>query len=145
MDQQALKNINTTTLAFMGDAVYEARVREHLIERGLAHADRLHRAATEYVRADAQAKIIKALFDELTSEEQILVKRARNRKSVTKPKNADPVDYKWATAFEALVGWLYFKGGQDVNAARCRWVMNRAIEVIENERHMTSSGSRREL
>ena len=75
--------------------------------------------------ASAQADIIKRLFDELTEEEQKLVKRARNRKTATKAKNADPVTYKWATAFEALIGYLYLAGDDE----RLEQLMKKAIEI----------------
>ena len=127
METAELKNINTTALAYMGDAVYEQAVREHIIGKGLYHANNLHGMAIKYVRAQAQAKVIKTMFDELTEAEQNLVKRARNRKYGTKAKNADPVTYKWATAFEALVGYLYLAGETE----RLQWVMTTAIEIIE--------------
>lgn len=66
------------------------------------------------------------MFDELTEQEQALVKRARNRKYSSKAKNADPVTYKWATAFEALVGYLYLADDTE----RLNWVLNRAIEIV---------------
>ena len=81
------------------------------------------------LRASAQAKIIKTIFDELDEKEQALVKRARNRKSATKAKNADPVTYKWATAFEALTGYLYLTENQD----RLSWLMERAIGIVKDE------------
>ena len=110
----------------MGDAVYEQAVREHIIRKGSYHVNNMHRLATEYVKAPAQARIIKGLFDELTEPEQRLVKRARNRKYATKAKNADPVTYKWATAFEALVGYLYLAE----DSKRLEWVLSKAIDII---------------
>jgi ribonuclease-3 family protein len=101
---------NTSMLAFIGDAAYELRVRLHVAAAGPVSAERLHREATRYVRASAQARVIKALFDSLSEEERQLVKRARNKRVATKPKNADPVDYKWATAFEALLGYYCLTG-----------------------------------
>ena len=95
MRAENLKNINTTVLAYMGDAVYEQAVREHVIKTGI--------------------------YD----EEQKLVKRARNRKTATKAKNADPVTYKWATAFEALIGYLYLAGDDE----RLEQLMKKAIEI----------------
>ena len=85
----------------------------------------LHNLATRYVKASAQAKIIKSIFDELSEEEQALVKRARNRKYHTKAKNADPVTYKWATAFEALVGYLYLAEDQE----RLEQIIDRALSL----------------
>ena len=115
MDQKEINALNTTTLAFLGDAVYEVYVRRHVMQKNPQNTDDLHRRAVGFVRAEAQGAFIKkaaARSSEedgflLTPEELSLVKRARNRRSATKPKNADPVVYKWATAFEALIGYLY--------------------------------------
>lgn len=122
--------INTTALAYIGDAVYEIYARKYVLARYPQNVDALHRKAITLVCADGQALAIKTLMKTaeqeterpqeagasafvLTEEEQALVKRARNRKSATKAKNADPVTYKWATAFEALVGHLYLSDQQE--------------------------------
>jgi ribonuclease-3 family protein len=119
---------NTAMLAWIGDAAYELRVRTYLTKSGRAvHADALHHAAVRYVRADAQAMVVKEIFDTLPAEEQDLVKRARNRKISTKPKNADPVTYKWATAFEALVGYYCLTGAED----KADEITQRAIAIID--------------
>ena len=110
MERTRLLYMNTTALAFLGDAVFETYVRNHLVQTMKADADKLHRAAVKYVRAEAQAQAMKQLIPSLSEEELNLVKRARNKKISTKPKNADPVLYKWATAFEALIGYLYLSG-----------------------------------
>lgn len=115
--------LNTTTLAYMGDAVYETYVRAHLLDKGLIDANRLHGAAVAYVRADAQAAAVRAMLSELPEAEQALVRRARNRKSGSRPKSTDPVTYKWATAFEALVGYLFLTGDRE----RMEEVIRRAI------------------
>ena len=122
MKQLNPRQINTTALAYIGDAVYEIYVREHVLAASGeasassgkqkafgAHVDALHRRAIRYVRAEGQAKAIKAMLAEgfLTAEEEALVKRARNHKSASKPKNADAMDYKYATAFEALIGFWH--------------------------------------
>lgn len=125
MKIQDLRTVNTTALAYMGDAVYEQAVREHILKRGSYNVNALHNLATRYVKASAQAKIIKSIFDELSEEEQALVKRARNRKYHTKAKNADPVTYKWATAFEALVGYLYLAEDQE----RLEQIIDRALSI----------------
>lgn len=119
---KAIYNANTTNLAYIGDAVYEVFVRERLLASGVSNAKALQRASIGYVSAPAQAQAIRAMFDTLDEEEQALVKRARNRRSATRPKNADPVDYKWATAFEALVGYLHLADEK----ARLAEVMERA-------------------
>ncbi|MDR2296325.1 MAG: ribonuclease III [Clostridiales Family XIII bacterium] len=101
---------NTSMLAFVGDAAYTLRVRLRVSACGTLRSERLHRDATRYVCASAQARAMRALFDALPEAEQRLVKRARNKRSATRPKNADPLDYKWATAFEALLGHYCLTG-----------------------------------
>jgi ribonuclease-3 family protein len=127
MEKQDVAYMNTTVLAFLGDSVYETFVRSHVIGKGQVNADLLHRAAVRFVRADAQAFALKAMMDELSEEEQGLVKRARNKKISTKPKNADPIVYKWATAFEALIGFLYLSEDH----SRMEEIIHRAIDSIE--------------
>lgn len=127
MKNQHIAYMNTTVLAFLGDSVYETFIRRHVMEKGQVNADLLHRAAVRFVRADAQAYALKLMMEGLTQEEQSLVKRARNKKISTKPKNADPVVYKWATAFEALIGFLYLSE----NHARMQELMIEAVKLIE--------------
>ena len=92
MEKQNYEFMNTTALAFIGDSVYEVYIRKHVMGKGQVNADVLHREAVRFVRAEAQAGALKLLMDELPEAELNLVKRARNKKSATKPKNADPVD-----------------------------------------------------
>lgn len=128
--EQNTEYMNTTVLAYMGDAVYEVYIRKMVIETGQLHADRLHHSAVRYVCADGQAKAVKAMFEELTETEQRLVKRARNKKITSKPKNADPKIYKWATAHEALIGYLYLSGQNE----RMEQLLKRTVELIETVR-----------
>jgi len=93
-------------LAYIGDSVYELLVRTYLLNKGLVVKE-LHKATIKYVKAKSQAKIIHALEDSLTDHEQTLVKKGRNAKTNTVPKNADMIDYKYATGLEALFGYLY--------------------------------------
>ena len=127
METAKLKAFNTEALAYMGDAVYEQAVRQRLIEQGHSRVDLLHKTAVHYVRAEAQADIIKSIFDELDEEEQALVKRARNHRFHSKAKHADPITYKWATAFEALLGLLDLTGSKE----RLQETAARAFEMIE--------------
>ena len=104
------KNENTIALAFVGDAVYELFIREHLFEKiSKQRPDQMHKSSVKFVKAAAQCASIKKLIEDefLTEDELALVKRARNHKVATKAKNATVVEYKWATAFEALLGYLY--------------------------------------
>jgi ribonuclease III family protein len=121
--------INTTALAYIGDGVYEIFVRKMMVSRGWAAADHLHRETVKYVRAESQAYAVKKINDMLTPEEQDLIRRARNRKSVTKPKNADPISYKLATALEALIGYLFLTDKNE----RIDEIMKRVVDEIDRK------------
>ena len=134
-----IKQINTTALAYMGDAVYEVYIRQHVMETGHVHVDRLHAMAVPFVKAEGQANAIKYLMDNfLNEEEQALTRRARNHKVATKAKNATVMDYKWATAFEALLGYLHLKGDKE----RLDAVVKEAIKYIEENTPVRSRGSK---
>ncbi|MBQ4649174.1 MAG: ribonuclease III [Firmicutes bacterium] len=125
------KDINTTALAYIGDAVYEIYARKHVLEAGIPNVDMLHKYAVHFVCADGQAKALKALMtDFLTEEEVSLAKRARNHKTSSKARSADPVTYKLATAFEALIGWLHLDGQNE----RMEEIIYKAFEIIEGGR-----------
>lgn len=128
MTEKELRNLNTAVLAFMGDAVYGQAVRERMILDGNSRVDRLHRESTRYVSAPAQARVIKGIYDDLTDEEKALVKRARNHRYHSTAKNSDPMTYKWASAFEALIGYLHLGGDNE----RLEWVLARSFEIIES-------------
>ena len=122
------KNYNSIALAFMGDAVYERFIRERILRSGKTGADKMHRAAVRYVKAAAQELSLREMLDDLTEDEQVVVHRARNHKITSKPKNADPLTYKMATAFEALLGYLYLSGQSE----RLTELMERAAQTVEN-------------
>lgn len=94
------------TLAYLGDCVYELYVRSHLLEKGNAPIHTLHKRATKYVNASAQAEFFCKIEDKLTEKEKEIYRRGRNAKS-RPPKNANMTDYKMATGLEALLGYLY--------------------------------------
>ena len=126
------KDCGSLTLAFLGDAVYELFIRERVIGRGSSpKVDILNRESTRYVNAGAQARAIKAMIDGgfLSEEEVSVAKRARNHRASTKAKNADPVDYKWATALEALIGWLKLNGQEN----RMTEIMEEAARITETQ------------
>jgi ribonuclease-3 family protein len=114
-------------LAFMGDAVFDLFIRERLIlmKKGTSH--KLHIYSTDYVKAASQAKISKAIMDEFTEDEAYIFRRGRNTKSTTVPKNADIQDYKYATALEAVLGFLYLTGQTE----RLHFILEKAAAVIE--------------
>lgn len=107
------KLMNPLALAYIGDSVYEVYVRQFLLARGEIKPHLLHRAATRFVSAKAQAEQLQLLLEQLTEEEQNIIRRGRNAKPGTLPKNANPADYHKATAFEALIGFLYLSGKAD--------------------------------
>jgi len=122
------KDINTTALAYIGDAVYEIYARKHVLEAGIPNVDMLHKYAVHFVCAEGQAKALKALMtDFLTEEEVSLAKRARNHKTASKARSAGPVTYKLATAFEALIGYLHLSGQEQ----RMEEIIAKAFEIIE--------------
>lgn len=100
--------LNPLVLAYMGDAVFEMAVRQYVVSRPNHRPNHLHRESVKFVSAKAQARALLALADVLTPEEADVVKRGRNAKSGTVPKNADVLDYRHSTAFECLIGYLYY-------------------------------------
>lgn len=124
--------MNALALAYMGDAVYEQAVREHLLRSGRAKPNILHRQATTFVSAKAQAVVLKKMTEEafLTEAELAVMRRGRNAKSGSVPKNTDVQTYNFSTAFEAVLGWLYLKGEQE----RVGEILTYAIDAIEELR-----------
>ena len=93
--------------AYVGDCVYELFIRTKLVNESKMNAHKLHVEAIKYVKAKAQAELLTKIYDELTEEEQNIVRRGRNAENHHLPKNANATDYMYATAFEALIGYLY--------------------------------------
>ena len=123
--------MNSVTQAFLGDAFFELIVRRRLVERGGSWpADKLHFAAVHYVSASSQAKAMYALIEKgiLTEEETEVVRKARNRKPKTVPKHTAPLDYKHASAFEALLGYHYIGGRTD----RAEMLSDLAMMIIDD-------------
>ena len=94
-------------LAYVGDAVYEIMIRTKVVNGGSVQVNKLHKHSAALVKAETQAKMLTALLEELTEEEIAVYKRGRNAKSYTMAKNATMKDYRMATGFEALIGYLY--------------------------------------
>lgn len=103
-----IKEINSLVLAYLGDTIYEDYVREYLIKKGIANVNDLQTESIKYSSAKAQSAIVKELINNgfFTDEELSIIKRARNHKGGSHPKNCDIVTYKYATGFEALIGYL---------------------------------------
>lgn len=108
--QRDVRAYSPLTLAYIGDAVYEVIIRTVVVERANRPASALHHITVKYVSAGAQSKIIQALMEELTEEEQAVYRRGKNSKPHTTAKNASLADYMKATGFETLIGYLYLTG-----------------------------------
>lgn len=111
--EQDVRAYSPLTLAYIGDAVYELVIRSVVVERANRSANDLHKMSVRYVKAEAQAKMIEALLEVLSEDELAVYKRGRNAKSYTMAKNASMSDYRKATGFEALMGFLYLSGQTD--------------------------------
>lgn len=98
------------TLAYIGDGIYEIVVRTVIVDEANRQVNKIHKVASNLVKAETQAKMIHLIMDDLTEEEVRIYKRGRNAKAVTRAKNASMSDYRTATGFEALMGWLYLTG-----------------------------------
>jgi len=121
------ENLPGLVLAYVGDAVYELYIRSYLVNKGITRVNELHREAVRYVKATTQSRILHELDGELQPGEKAIVKRGRNAKSGRAPKNTQVIDYRYSTAFEALIGYLQIKGDQQ----RLSYIIDRAIEIAE--------------
>lgn len=116
-------------LAYIGDAVYEVFIRTLLISGGNAPVHKLHKRSIELVKAKAQSDVIHRILEHLLPEEQDIVRRGRNAKSGTIPKNADVTEYKYATGFESLIGYLYLQR----DYARLIQILRMSVDDYKNQ------------
>ena len=123
--KEEAKRLNPLQLALIGDGVYEVFIRTYILSTNTnLSAHKIHKEAIIFVKAKGQSDIM-----HIVEEELYIYKRGRNAKSPTVPKNADVRDYRTATGFEALVGYLYLIGDKK----RLEYIFNRALEVLGNE------------
>ncbi len=127
--EQDVRAYSPLTLAYIGDGIYELVIRSVVVERANRSANDLHKKTVRYVKAETQAAIIQALSEELTADEEAVYKRGRNAKSYTTAKNASTGDYRKATGFEALIGYLYLTGQTD----RLLYLVKKGIAAIGME------------
>lgn len=128
--------INGIALAFEGDAVYSMYIRRHLIFQGLTKPNKLHREATKYVSAKAQANLISLMLEEgtLTEKEEDIYKRGRNANSHTKAKNTDIVTYRMSTGFEAVMGYLHMTEEIERLEELIDWCVKRVEEATHENK-----------
>ena len=109
LEEQDLRSYSPLTLAYIGDGVYELIIRTILVKKGNCPVNRLHKKASSLVKAGAQSAIMELIEEKLTPEELSVYRRGRNAHSPTMAKHATMADYRRATGFEALMGYLYLK------------------------------------
>lgn len=120
ISQKEINSYSPLTLAYLGDAVFEIIIRTIIVEKKSGTVKSLHRQSSDLVNAKAQAELISRIMNTLTEQEFSIYKRGRNAKSHSVAKNADIHDYRSATGFEALMGYLYLNGE-----------MERLLELIQ--------------
>ncbi len=123
-EQLDVNMMNPLVWAYIGDSVYELFIRMKLVNETKLNPHKLHIGTIKYVRAKAQADALSKIYETLTEEEKEIVRRGRNAQSHHLPKNVELVDYKHATAFEALIGYLYLSK-QD---SRLKKILNMCIK-----------------
>lgn len=120
--------LNSLQLALIGDGVYEIYIRNYVLSSNTElTAHKMHKEAITFVKAKAQSTIMHELEEELTEEETYIFKRGRNTRSNTIPKNADVRDYRMATGFETLIGYLYLVGEKE----RLDYILGKSIDIIK--------------
>jgi ribonuclease-3 family protein len=126
--EEQAKFLNPLVLALIGDAVYEVFIRTYLVNKNRdMNVHKIHIKAVSHVKAEAQSRYMKVIIEDLDEEELGVFKRGRNTKSNT-PKNANVSDYRWATGFEALIGYLYLLDKKE----RLNFLLNKIIEMGDN-------------
>ena len=120
MKEVDIKEYSPLTLAYIGDCIYDLIIKTLVINEGNRQVQKLHQKTSSYVQASAQSKMMRTMQEHLTEEEHAIYKRGRNAKSFSTAKNATVSDYRRATGFEALMGWLYLRGES-----------RRALEIIK--------------
>lgn len=106
-DISEVNTMSPLTWAYVGDAVYELFIRMNLVNTKKSKPHMLHIESIKYVKAEAQANILKNIYDNLTEDEKDIVRRGRNAENHHLPKNSTVEEYRYSTAFEALIGYLY--------------------------------------
>lgn len=135
-DERPVRIDHPLSLAYLGDAVWELYVRHHLLASGTVRPHDLQKQSIRFVSAKAQAAALKQLLPKLTEEERDVVRRGRNAKSKTSPKNTTVLDYRHSTAIEALVGFLYLTD----QISRLTELMEWVIETVESEGNAVDDG-----
>ena len=121
--------MNPIALAYIGDAIFEVYIRQCVLSKLNHRPNHLHRLTTRFVAAKSQARLLGEMLPILTEEELHVVKRGRNAKSGSAPKSAEMLEYRQSTAFECLIGYLYYTGRNE----RLRELLATIVIDIEGE------------
>lgn len=113
LEEINISDYSPLTLAYIGDSIYEIIIRTVIVDEANRQVNKIHKKVSNLVKAPTQAKMIYYIMDDLTDDELKIYKRGRNAKAVTRAKNASMSDYRTATGFEALMGWLYLTKQSD--------------------------------
>lgn len=113
MEKQDIRTISPLTLAYIGDSVFDLTIKTMVVGQGNAPVNKMHKKVSEIVKAHGQVQMYEAIKDILTENETSVFKRGRNAKSYTSAKNATKIDYRIATGYEALLGYLYLQDKMD--------------------------------
>ena len=125
-----IRLIAPIALAFVGDTVFDLFLRTHIVLEEHTSPKNMHLHASQYAKAETQARMIRGIWEHLSEEEQDVVRRGRNAKVNTIPKHAQVVDYKMATGFESLLGTLYLQKKED----RLWEILNMAMDVVQGQK-----------
>ena len=126
MEELDVNQMSPLIWAYIGDSVYEQYIRNYLVTHTKYKPHKLHIEATKYVKASAQANILKELENILNEEEKEIVRRTRNAENHHLPKNASVQDYMYATAFEGLIGYLHLSKQKD----RLEEILSLSLKII---------------
>lgn len=126
--KKGVLSLSPLVLAFIGDAVYSLYIRTVIVANDNKSVDFLHKETVKYVKAKSQEKSLKRIYDFLTEEEKDIVRRGRNVKSNTVPKGVEVQSYRYATGFEALIGYLYLVGEFE----RLKSILELSMRVTED-------------
>jgi len=124
LEDKDVRNMSPLTLAYIGDTIYDLIVRSYLVMAYPTTVHQLHHKAIEFVNAGAQSDTLNEIIERLTEDEKNMVRRGRNAKSGTVPKNADIGDYRRATGLEALLGYLYLSGKMERLTEIAGWILD---------------------
>lgn len=127
VEHAAPESYSPLALAYIGDAVFDVMVRTIAVSKVNKQVNKYHRDVSKIVCATSQAEMITSIYDRLTEEEQLIYKRGRNANSYTKAKNASRADYRKATGFEAVLGYLYLKE----DFARLTDLVHMSLEILK--------------